>query len=252
LPKETPKSGGPAKPVTPPRGKRRQFFQFVLPDDDQIETWRQELPSFKPIDTKQLLADARARSDGETTVDAEKLLAEHLRAQMTTLLEALGVDLNKPTVWSDAFRKLAMIHHGVGRMGHRKLPRRQQGPRNIADDDFVLLVAVTRWQHGCSDRDAVRQLADDDQIPYHERPEHRGARHRRGHKGPRRSDDLSMREEARERKFSTLWRQYMRAKKRKGPGAVLPALADAFGSSGNAFETMLQMLEAGARLKPPP
>lgn len=235
----------PAARQKPPNAKNRSHrrtgssHQFLIPDDDEINAQLKKLRPFEPADTQQLLADARALSDGKTTVDAAivNLYAERLEAQATQLVNALGLQLNKPTVWFEAFIKLAQIHHHVGRLVHRKVSR-QTGPRTgprkrFEDDELLSLVALMR-QQGSSEREATRKLAAKRMFTTQERRDHKGRRH---------SDKLSARDLARARAVDALRRRYHRAKKRKEAEAHQPGLAGVFGSPDGAFEAMLWLLE---------
>jgi hypothetical protein len=247
-PKKGSKSGRPTKPGGVPRAKHHQF---LIPGDDQIERWRQKLedsrklPLFDPTDTQQLLAEARALSGGETTVDdaVAKLRAKKVKAQATELVKALGLDLDGPNVWEEAFGRLALIHYGAGRMVHC-LPRR----RGSVDEHTLLLWIPMLTRGGWSEREAVRVLAaNEGRFPY---PTF-GYRARPFPKGSKRGEQLSMREEARQRKEKTLWRQYQRAKRHHDPAAAR-RLVDAWGlgDSDSHFARELQLLDFLER--PPP
>jgi hypothetical protein len=236
---------------TPAGVPRAKHHQFLIPGDDQIERWRQKLedsrklPLFDPTDTQQLLAEARVLSGGETTVDdaVAKLRAEKVKAQATELVKALGFDLDRPNVWEEAFGRLALIHYGVGRMVHR-LPR-----QTCSIDESRLLLWVPMLQGaGWSEREAVRVLAaNEGRFPY---PTF-GYRARPSPKGSKRSEQLSMGEEARLRKEEALWQQYQRAKRHHDP-EVARRLVDAWGlgDSDSHFERELQLLDFLER--PPP
>jgi hypothetical protein len=236
---EIPNSGRRAKSAGPL--KRREF---LLPPDDQILQSASALPIFEPADARQLLAQAQALSgDGQTDDAVAKLHDERLKAQASELVKALGLDLARPNVWQEAVRRLAVIHHGAGRLVYGRFSRPQSCPRNPNDDALLLAeVACMRRLLRCSERDAVRKLAAAGEFPYQPRRDEE-PRDRR-----KRGDEQSMRQKAIQRRFDALRRQYERAKQRRDPGAPPARLEDAFGQSGTFFETMLMMLERGVRL----
>ncbi len=143
--------------------KKQSKGRIVLfPNDQQLKTLGDNLPSFSAHDLRALVKEAESNDKVTSTNRFVLALRRRNDLQLKDLLRGLGVDSSQPDAWQRGFYLLAMYHHGVGHIAWYPRRTNRNATTWTSTHDLALLREVTILKaQGVSERCAIKQLAAD-------------------------------------------------------------------------------------------
>jgi len=156
------------------RKSRRETY-LIFPKSEWVDEHRARLPSFKPLDLRRLISEAKRRMKDKYKIDEEAIVAHrrHIDEQIADLLSSLGYTKRTDDVWKRAFYTLAILDYGVGHTVYNRPRHNRNAAKWTVDHDLVFLERMESLKKaGLSERKAIKQLASDPAfvqgLPYSE------------------------------------------------------------------------------------